>query len=888
MVEARHDRKDSTEVKEKHLDSGYDVNVFAPHREELDDAIGDLVRNGDVTRNELVELEERLDTMPLERTIPIIRQLYKLNKNDQNFDTDALFKMEDFLFLDVQQHPELHAELIHEMRLEALLATENSPFAIVRAVADPTDDRSLPALTIRVWIIGILFSGIGSFVNQLFSQRQPGIAISVSTAQLVAYPLGRLFEKVLPDWGFTAFGKRHSLNPGRFNLKEHMLITIMANASFGGTYAMQIIFTQSMPFYFDQPFARKFGYQILNTLGANFSGYGMAGLIRRFVVFPSFAIWPQILPTLALNKAFHADDTDTVPGPFGRTYNWSRLKVFLVLFVAMFVWFWIPDFIFQALSTFNWMAWIAPDNAAYTAIVATNFGNGLGLNPWPTFDWNWLSIGPDTPLFAAANLMLGMFLGFFMIIAFWFSNAYNTAYFPINTNRVYDNRGKTYNVSRILTPEKLFDYDKYQQYSQPYMAAGNIVAYFWFFALYSASRLLVSALLTVAITYAVIFHRHEVAYSFRASYNAVKSQISSIWKKSQPKEELEDDEKASIPKDDLAEDIHYRLAQQYKEVPEWWYFIVLLFGLGIGMAGVGAYPTNVNMAVVIFGIILTAIFIVPIALINSITTMETTLNVLAEFIGGSLVPGNALSMNFFKMYGVMTADHAISFSKDLKLAHYVHIDQRYTFATQLVATLVASFVEAAIFNFMMSFKGVCTPDAAWQMTCPGTNTFFTASVFWGTLGPPRVFGLKGPYRTLLIGFAVGFLITLAYLGLRKLFPRSKLIRNLHPVGICYGGIQWSPYNLSMYIPGFYVILFSWGYLKRRYLAFWSRYNYILVTAFNAGIAVSAIIIFFGVQIPGASIEWWGNDPEKGCHAAGCRLKEIPERGYIGPEKGHYN
>lgn len=368
-----------------------------------------------------------------------------------------------------------------------------------------------------------------------------------------------------------------------------------------------------------------------------------------------------------------------------------------------------------------------------------------------------------------------------------------------------------------------------------------------------------------------------------------------------------DEDKDDAPNDDLAEDIHYRLSKQYREVPEWWYFIILLFGLGVGMAGVGAWPTNVNMAVVIFGIILTAIFIIPIGLINSITSLETTLNVLAEFIGGSLVPGNALSMNFFKMYGVMTADQAIGFAKDLKLAHYCHINQRLTFIAQIAATLVASVVEAGIYNFMMSFKGVCTADASFQMVCPGSespsplppphsrrcsdntaNTFFTAAVFWGTLGPPRVFGLHGPYRTILIGFAVGFLVVLAALGLKKLFPRSRLVRNLHPVAICYGGIQWAPYNFSMYLPGFYLVLLSWGFIKRRYLAFWSRYNYILVTAFNAGVAVAIIIIFFAVQLPGVEINWWGNNADTGCQAAGCRLLDLPERGYIGPEKGHFN
>jgi hypothetical protein len=37
--------------------------------------------------------------------------------------------------------------------------------------------------------------------------------------------------RVLPDKRFKLFGKEHSLNPGKFNKKEHMLITIMAAVS---------------------------------------------------------------------------------------------------------------------------------------------------------------------------------------------------------------------------------------------------------------------------------------------------------------------------------------------------------------------------------------------------------------------------------------------------------------------------------------------------------------------------------------------------------------------------------------------------------------------------------------------------------------------------------
>lgn len=44
------------------------------------------------------------------------------------------------------------------------------------------------------------------------------------------------------------------------------------------------------------------------------------------------------------------------------------------------------------LSGFNWMTWIAPSNVNLAAI--TGSYSGLGLNPIPTFDWNWMYTDP--------------------------------------------------------------------------------------------------------------------------------------------------------------------------------------------------------------------------------------------------------------------------------------------------------------------------------------------------------------------------------------------------------------------------------------------------------------------------------------------------------------
>jgi len=51
----------------------------------------------------------------------------------------------------------------------------------------------------------------------------------------------------------------------------------MCNVSMSSPYTVNIVPVQALSVFFNQDFARSHGYQILNTLGTSFVGYGMAG-----------------------------------------------------------------------------------------------------------------------------------------------------------------------------------------------------------------------------------------------------------------------------------------------------------------------------------------------------------------------------------------------------------------------------------------------------------------------------------------------------------------------------------------------------------------------------------------------------------------------------------
>lgn len=87
---------------------------------------------------------------------------------------------------DVLANPDKYHELIREMKIESIMATENSPYLEVRANVDPTDDPTTPVMTFRVLFIGTIFCGAGSFIDTLFGYRYPAISVGANVAQLLA------------------------------------------------------------------------------------------------------------------------------------------------------------------------------------------------------------------------------------------------------------------------------------------------------------------------------------------------------------------------------------------------------------------------------------------------------------------------------------------------------------------------------------------------------------------------------------------------------------------------------------------------------------------------------------------------------------------------------
>lgn len=98
-------------------------------------------------------------------------------------------------------------------------------------------------------------------------------------------------------------------------------------------------------------------------------GYGLAGLCRRWLVYPPDLIWPRALLTSNFLNTMHRD----VNNPVGR-WTISRYKLFFIAGIACFAYQILPQFI-SFLRSFPILPMIWPKSK----IVNTLFGPNLGL-----------------------------------------------------------------------------------------------------------------------------------------------------------------------------------------------------------------------------------------------------------------------------------------------------------------------------------------------------------------------------------------------------------------------------------------------------------------------------------------------------------------------------
>ncbi|XP_027087875.1 oligopeptide transporter 3-like [Coffea arabica] len=671
------------------------------------------------------------------------------------------------------------------------------------------------------------------FLNTFFSYRTQPLFISAILMQILTLPMGRFMAAALPTRSYSVnlgLGRwsSFSLNPGPFNVKEHVMVTILANcgAATGGfeAYSMGAITVMKTYYNLNLTFFAAF----LIVVTAQLMGYGWAGMMRRYLIEPAEMWWPANLAQVSLFRALHEKES--------KKAGMTRMQFFLMFLVASFAYYTFPGYLFPLLTFFSWTCWLWPRSV--TAHQVGSGFHGLGLGAF-SLDWAGIAAYHGSPLVTPWSSIVNIAFGFVFFIyvifplCYWKYNTFDAHKFPIFSNQLFTSTGQKYDVTKILNSRFELDTAAFEKFGKLYMVP-----------LY-------------AMSLGSGFARVSSVFMHVALYNG-----GDIWKR------------FSWSTKKIKLDIHAKLMRNYKAVPRWWFLVVLVISIGLSLLVCFLLKQDVQLPW--WGFLLAAglawLLTLPVGVIQATTNQQPGYDLVAQLMIGYLLPGKPIANLLFKMYGKTSILHALSFLSDFKLGHYMKIPPRSMFTVQLVGSLVASLANLGMGWWMLeSIPNICDvealhPDSPW--TCPKFRVMFDTTVVWGLIGPERLFGPHGLYRNMIWLFPLGALLPIPVWILSRKFPDKKWISLINiPLITCgFTGIPpAAPTNIASWIVmGLIFNHFLFKYRK----GWWQKYNYVLSSALDAGTAFMGVLLFFALQNSGKNLKWWGTEPDH-CPLASC-------------------
>ncbi|GAB4826164.1 oligopeptide transporter 6 [Ancistrocladus abbreviatus] len=705
---------------------------------------------------------------------------------------------------------------------------EPCPIKQVDVTVPKTDDPNMPVVTFRMWVLGLTSCVLLSFVNQFMWYRNNPMNLSSISAQIAVVPIGHLMARTITKRVFFKGTKwQFSLNPGPFTVKEHVLITIFANSGAGTVYATHILTAVKLLYKKKLDFLPA----LIVMVTTQVLGFGWAGIFRKYLVEPAEMWWPSNMVQVSLFRALHEKEK-RARGSLNRT------QFFLLFLVCIFAYGLLPNYLLIIITSVSWLCWTAPKSVLINQIGSGQSGVGIGSFG---IDWTTISSYLGSPLaspwFATANVAVGFVLVMYVMtpLCYWL-NVYQAKTFPIFSQSLYLSNGTTYDISKIVD-------SKFQLDQEAYAKIGRVNLSTFFAMTYGLGF----ATLTATLVHVILFNGRDMLNQAKGAFTGSRKM-----------------------------DVHARLMKAYKQVPVWWFLVLLFLNIALILFAVEHYKESLQLPWwgVIFACGLAFVFTLPIGIITATTNQQPGLNIITEYIMGYAYPGRPVANMCFKVYGYISMTQALFLVQDFKLGHYMKIPPRSMFMAQVVGALVSVAVYTGTAWWMMgSIHNLCDvsllpADSKW--TCPMDNTFFHASVIWGLVGPRRIFGNLGEYAKINWFFLVGAILPILVWLLHKAFPKQRWI-SLINMPVLLGSTAMMPPASAVNFTSWIIVGFLSGFVIYRYRPkVWERYNYVLSGGLDAGTAFITILVFFSLQyVQNIGISWWGN------HGEGCPLATCP-------------
>ncbi|KZT64582.1 peptide transporter MTD1 [Daedalea quercina L-15889] len=726
----------------------------------------------------------------------IVDQLPHYNHESQSQDVldEKLAKKESTTTQSVDVD-ELDGALYDEKGREKVLETA-ADFS--RALVSGDDDPSLPIHTFRMWFSGLGLAVFGAVLGMLFQFRPQVIDVSALFLQLLAYMLGRLFEVTIPGPGSRFHNGNwfwNFMNPGPFNLKEHVSAQIMANTAATAAQAC-FVFASDDLFY---GITVNPGNAIFTLLASQLIGYGFAGMFRAFLVYPTVMLYPQNLIYVNLFDVLHRGKGEMLQG--------KRFKFFWLVTGAIFVYEWFPEWIAPLLGSFNIVCLCARNSDWVSYIFGGAEGNeGMGLMG---FGVDWANIGSSpfyAPLATQISNYVGWSINYFLLPAIFASNIWHSKNFPFISQNLFYENGTIYDQTLILNPDYSLNKTAFEIYGQPWQS-GSTVIY----------NLGINMSIGATFVHIGLWHGQEIWGAF---WDYVKRR----------------------PVDDY----HYERMRIYREVPMWWYAAVTLGAFVTAMVCVYTEKSGLPWWALIVALLI-AIFCLPFyGAMWAVAAFKPVISNMFQMLGSALIPGSSQANMYFELYSSQSLTQAASMLGDLKLGQYTKLPPRTTFSVQMAGTVVGALLNYVIMQTVVNNEReiLLSNEGTRVWSGQQVQSYNANAILWGALGK-EIYGPGGPYFIVPLGIVIGLgLPIIPWLLYKKYRWHWLTLVNTAVLSYNIGDLAG---GTNGYINTWMAIGLTSHFYIRKYRAGWFRkYNYLFGAAVDGGAQVFVFIFSFAL------------------------------------------
>ncbi|KAH8995631.1 OPT oligopeptide transporter protein-domain-containing protein [Lactarius akahatsu] len=705
---------------------------------------------------------------------------------------------------------------------------------LVTHIISVHDDPSLNPWTFRSFFIGIGLSAFGGVLAEIYYFKPQTVAVSTMFLAIISYVLGIAMEAFIPTWGWFRY-----LNPGPFNKKENAFIVIMASAAANSALGTEVLAVQRL-FYNITPNGAA---SIFLLFSSQLLGFGIGGLMRPILLYPSKMLYPGVLPLVSMFDAFYQEgSTRQSEG------NKKRLRLFYVAFFAIFIWEIFPEWMFPLLTGFSVFCLANPRSTDFTRVFGGSNGNeGLGLLSI-CFDWQYISGGVNPfaiPLRAQVSNFIGYILCMVVFVAVYYNNIWQSKNFPFLSQELFYENGTVYDQLLILNDKLEVDPTLVAEQGLPFYA-GTWITY-----------LLTSNIgMAATFTHLLLWNRNDLrgAWSW-----ASKGSLKRMWTEFNWRLWEADGKREVSPDDDI--DPHYREMLKYPDAPNSWYGAVLASAFVTAMVIIYKTDSTLPWWGFIIACLLATLSILFFGSLYAMTGLALIIQPFIQMIGGFLHPGKPMANMYFVLFGYNSVTQAQLLLRDLKISQYTKLAPRAAFTAQIIGTLFGS-----ILNYIM-MNSIIDNQREILLSVEGTNIwsgqqpqqYNSQSIAWGGL-PHELFAHGKRYQWVAWGYVLGLFVPIPFWLIHRYFPKLRADYLYTPVIAYY--IGWLCVGINSSITSYFAIAWlSQWYLRTRYPRWFAKYNYILGAALDGGTQVMVFILSFAVQgAAGTSHlfpQWWG-------------------------------